>query len=141
MTRTEELTRVVRKAGGLGPLCQKIVKRGRSDVSEPELVGMITESAKHEYPHLTSEAAFTKMYAGNELLRRALQVAKAEPMPEPEGVGGDDATDVNDPAKALAQLRAMIDELRRHAHHLSESQLWDRVTRENSRLAKAAIAA
>jgi hypothetical protein len=141
MNRTEALTRIVRKAGGLGLLCQKIVKRGRSDVTEAELTGMITETAKHEHPDLTSEAAFVRLYTGNELLRRALQVAKAAPVLEPEQVGGDDATDVNDPAKALAQLRRMIDELRRRAHNLTESEAWSRVVRENPRLAKRAIAA
>jgi hypothetical protein len=140
MTRTERLTRIVRKAGGLAPLCQRIVKRGHSDVSEAELTGMATELAKHEFPGMDDAQAFTRLYTGNELLRRAIMIAKAEPMPEPEQVDGDDVNP-DDPGKALAQLRAMIDELRRHAHHLSESQLWDRVTRENPRLAKRAIAA
>jgi hypothetical protein len=141
MTRTQTLTRIVRKAGGLAPLCQRIVKRGYSDISEAELTGMATELAKHEYPSMDDAQAFTRLYAGNELLRRALMVAKAEPMPEPEGVGGDDATDVNDPAKALAQLQAMIAELRGRARHLSESELWNRVTRENPALTKRAIVA
>jgi hypothetical protein len=140
MTRTETLTRIVKQAGGLGQLCEKIVKRGTADVSEGELVGMATEAAKQEFPHLTSEAAFTKLYASSEVLRRAIMVAKAAPMPEPERVGDDDATDVNDPEKALARLREMIAELRRHAH-ITESEAWTKVARENPRLAKRAIAA
>jgi hypothetical protein len=143
MTRTETLTRIIRKAGGLGPLCQKIVERGRSDVDEAELTGMITEAAKAEYPDLDDSRAFTKMFCGpnGEVLRRAMMIAKAAPMPEPEKVGGDDATDVDDPAKALAQLKEMVAELRRHARNLSESAAWDRVMRERPALAKRAFAA
>ena len=140
MTRTDQLYAIVKQAGGLGPLCQKIVKRGTADVTEPELVGMATEAAKAEYPDLDDSRAFTRLYTGNELLRRALQVTKAAPMPEPKQVGGDDVNP-DDPEKALAQLREMVAELRRHAHNLSESQAWDRVTRERPALAKRAFAA
>jgi len=74
------------------------------------------------------------------MLRRAIMVAKAAPLPEPEQVGGDDV-DVDDPAKALAQLKEMIAELRRHARNLSESEAWNRVVRDHPALAKRAIAA
>jgi hypothetical protein len=142
MTRTETLTRIIKQAGGLAPLCQKIVKRGSADVTEAELTGMITAVAKHEYPDLDDARAFTRLFAGpgGELLRRAIMITKAAPLPEPPKVGGDDV-DVNDPAKALAQLRAMIDELRRHAHNLTESEAWNRVVRDHPALAKRAIAA
>jgi hypothetical protein len=79
MTRTETLTRIVKQAGGLGPLCRKIVKRGTTDVLEAELTGMITAAAVAEYPNLTSEAAFAKLYTGpnGEDFRRAVAVARA----------------------------------------------------------------
>jgi hypothetical protein len=145
MTRTQELTRIIRKAGGLDGLVRSINKSGTSPLSEPELTGAITAAAKAEFPHLDDCQAFTKLFTATgpngEMLRRAVMVAKAAPMPEPEEVGGDDATDVNDPAKALAQLQAMIAELRGRARHLSESELWNRVTRENPALTKRAIAA
>jgi len=110
-------------------------------IREPELTGMATEYAKHEYPGLSDEQAFTRLYASpnGELLRRALAVAKA--MPSPPAVGGDDATDVDDPARALAQLRELIAELRRHARDLTESEAWNRVVRDHPVLAKRAIAA
>jgi hypothetical protein len=143
MTRTETLTRIIKQAGGLGPLCQKIIKRGTSEVGEAELTGMITQVAKQEFPHLDDCQAFTRLFCSpnGEVLRKAVMIAKAAPMPEPERVGGDDATDVDDPAKALAQLREMVAELRRHAHHLTESQLWDRVMAQHKSLAKRAFAA
>jgi hypothetical protein len=113
---------------------------GMTTIREPELTGMATEYAKHEYPGLSDEQAFTRLYASpnGELLRRALAVAKA--MPSPPVVGGDDV-DVNDPAKALAQLQELIAELRRHARDLTESEAWNRVVRDHPVLAKRAIAA
>jgi hypothetical protein len=143
MTRTDQLYAIVKAAGGLGPLCEKIVKRGVADVTEAELTGMITAVAQAQYPDLSECSAFTKLFTGpnGEGLRRAVMIAKAAPMPEPEKVGGDDATDVDDPAKALAQLKEMVAELRRHAHHLTESQLWDRVMAQHKSLTKRAFAA
>jgi hypothetical protein len=140
MTRTETLTRIIKQAGGLGPLCKRIIKRGTSEIDEAELTGMITEAAKAEYPDLDDARAFTKLFAGpnGEMLRRAVMIAKAAPVPQ---VGGDDATDVDDPARALAQLKEMVAELRRHAHHLTESQLWDRALKQAPALAKRAFAA
>jgi hypothetical protein len=143
MSRTEMLVRIVKQAGGLDGLCKQIVRKGASPVHESELVGMITHVAKQEFPDLDDARAFTRLFAGpnGEMLRRAVMIAKAAPMPEPEKVGGDDATDVDDPAKALAQLKEMVEQLRRHAHHLTESQLWDRALKERPALAKRAFAA
>ena len=145
MTRTDQFYAIVKQAGGLGPLCQKIVKRGSADVSEAELTGMITAAAKAEYPDLDDSRAFTKMFCGpgseSETLRRAVMIAKAAPMPAPPRVGGNDATDVDDPAKALAQLREMVAELRRHASNLSQSAAWDRVMAQHKSLTKRAFAA
>jgi hypothetical protein len=143
MTRTETLTRIIKQAGGLGPLCQRIVKRGRSDVDDAELTGMIIAAAKAEYPDLDDSRAFTKMFCGpnGEVLRRAMMIAKAVAMPEPEQVGGDDTTAVDDPARALAELKEMVAELRARARNLSESAAWDRVMRERPSLAKRAFAA
>jgi hypothetical protein len=79
MTRSEQLHSVVKQAGGLMALCRRIAKSGSSGgVAEAELVGMLLTSARLEYPHLTGEAAFTKMFCGpdGEVLRRAVQVAK-----------------------------------------------------------------
>jgi hypothetical protein len=79
MNRSEQLRAVVKQAGGLGPLCQKIVKRGSAEMSEAELVGMITSFAKATYPGMDDSRAFSKMFCGpdGETLRRAVEVAKA----------------------------------------------------------------
>ena len=147
MTRTETLTRIIKQAGGLDGLVRSINKSGTSPLSEPELTGAIIATAKAQFPDLDDAQAFTKLFTSpnGEGLRRAVMIAKgsppANPMPEPEKVGGDDATDVDDPAKALAQLKEMVEQLRRHAHHLTESQLWDRALKERPALAKRAFAA
>jgi hypothetical protein len=142
MTRSEELCSIVKRHDGLDGLCKHIVKKGTSPVSEGELTGMVTAIAKQQFPNLDDARAFTRLFAGpnGEVLRRAMMIAKAAPIPEPRQVGGDDV-DPDDPAKALAQLRQMVDELRSHAHHLNESQLWDRVMAQHKSLTKRAFAA
>jgi hypothetical protein len=78
MTHSEHL---VRKAAGLQALCKRIIRNGNSgDISEAELVGLITGLAKQEYDTDDDAAAFTKMFGAmtphGEMLRRAVQVAK-----------------------------------------------------------------
>ena len=77
MTRSEVLRSIVKRHNSIAGLCKHIVAKGAADVTEAELTGMITATAKAEYPHLTSEAAFSKMFCGpdGETLRRAMQVA------------------------------------------------------------------
>ena len=79
MTRTETLSRIVKQAGGIGPLCQKIIKRATAEVTEAELTGMITAAAKAEHPGMDDARAFAKAFTGpdGEMLRRAVMIAKA----------------------------------------------------------------
>jgi hypothetical protein len=132
MTRTQTLTRIVKQAGGLGPLCQKIVKRGSADVTEAELTGMITAAAKHEFPHLDDARAFTKLYASSEVLRRAVQIAQATP------VGGDD----NGATKkaAYAKLQMLAEQYRAHNSHLSPEQSFAKVFADPANKALAELA-
>jgi hypothetical protein len=76
MTRSEHL-----KADGVRALCKRIVRNGNSgDISEAELVGLITGLAKQEYATDDDATAFTKLFSAltpqGEMLRRAVQVAK-----------------------------------------------------------------
>jgi hypothetical protein len=124
MTRDETLSRIVKQAGGLGPLCQRIVKRGASNVTEAELVGMITATAKAEYPDMDDARAFTKAFCGpgGEMLRRAVQVAKVAQ------VGGDDGdADDDDATAALEELHRLADAHRRTNPELTPSQAFARV--------------
>jgi hypothetical protein len=143
MTRTETLTRIVKQAGGLGPLCQKIVNRGSSEVTEAELTGMITAAAKAEHPGMDDARAFTKMFCGptGETLRKAVAIAKAVQLEiMPVQVGGDDATDVNDAEKAYTQLQRLADEQRRRSPELTRDQAFARVFSDpnNAQLAQRA---
>jgi len=54
-------------------------------------------------------------------------------------VGGEDARDVNDPQKALDELKDLIADMRRRVRDLSESDAWNRVTASNPELAKRAF--
>jgi hypothetical protein len=79
MNRTEHLRAVVSKAGGLDSLCKRFVAKGSSgDVSEAELVGMLTQAARQQFPDMDDARAFSKLVCGpnGELARRAIEVAK-----------------------------------------------------------------
>ena len=103
--------------------------------------------ARKAWPDLTSEQAFSKMFCdtspAGETLRRAVNVAKQAGQLDASAayqVGGDDATDVDDPRAALDELKQLIAEMRGRARDLSESDAWNRVVAANPVLAKRAFA-
>jgi hypothetical protein len=124
MNRSEQLRAVVKRAGGIMPLCKRIAATGRSDVSEHELTQLVVDAAKREYPDLSDAQAFAKAFAAatpeGEILRRAVQVAKVA------GVSGDDG-DAEDAAAALEELHRLADAERRRDPSLSASQAFARV--------------
>ena len=78
MNRTDQLCAIVKRAGGVHGLAKRIVKDGSSGgVSEAEWTGMLTAVAQAQYPHLTSEAAFSKLFCdpSSAVLRQASQIA------------------------------------------------------------------
>jgi hypothetical protein len=77
------------------------------------LTRLTIEHAKREHPQLTDAQAFAKVYSaqdeGGVILRKAFNVVKAAGAApyfdlKPQFVGGEDALDVDDPSKAIAQL-------------------------------------
>ena len=124
MNRSEQLRTVVKRAGGIMPLCKSIATSGRSSVTEYELTQLVVDAAKREHPYLSDAAAFAKMFTDpgptGDTLRRAVQVAKAAQ------VGGDDG-DAEDAAAALEELRRLADAERRRDPSLSASQAFARV--------------
>jgi hypothetical protein len=124
MNRSEQLRAVVKRAGGIMPLCKHIAATGRSDVSEHELVSLLVTELKRAEPDLSDAAAFSKAFSAagpnGELLRRAVGIAKAAQ------VGGDDG-DAEDAAAALEELRRLADAERRRDPSLSASQAFARV--------------
>jgi hypothetical protein len=112
--RTARLDEVV-KAYGIMPLAKQMIAEGSSyGIDESEFTKLATAHAQRLYPDMTPAAAFEKLFSdGSEdgvILREAHGIAKnayAAPMFDlkPMFVGADDALDVDNPAKAIAQLQ------------------------------------
>jgi hypothetical protein len=77
-------------------------------------------------------------------LRKAIQIAKNTPAPlmdlKPVQVGGNDALDVNDAAKAYEQLQVMADEQQRRSPELTPAQAFSRVFQDPNNASLAARA-
>jgi hypothetical protein len=123
-TRQEVLKGYVRSAGGVIPLCKRIVAKGVSDISEHELTQLAVDDAKREYGISDDAKAFAKMFTDTgptgDTLRRAIQIAKVAQ------VGGDDV-DADDAAAALEELHRLADAHRRSNPELTPSQAFARV--------------
>ena len=124
MNRSEQLRTVVKRAGGIMPLCKSIATSGRSSVTEYELTQLVVDAAKREHPYLSDAAAFAKMFTDpgptGDTLRRAVQVAKAAQ------VGGDDG-DADDTAAALEELHRLAEQHHRDNPELTPDQSFARV--------------
>ena len=129
--RNTVLQAIVKRDGGVVPLCKRICKEGARGVTEQELTALITEYAQQLYPDMSPEGAFSKLFLapGGEPLRRAVQIAKGLMDIEPMAVGvGDSNTD--DAAKAYEQLQRLAVEHRKRAPFLSTSQAFERAGRD-----------
>jgi hypothetical protein len=77
-------------------------------ISESEFVSLVTSHAKAAHPNLTEAAAFSKVFEGEEIVRRACAVLKSMPFVAtdlPSQAGGAAAQALDDPSAAIAQLR------------------------------------
>jgi hypothetical protein len=116
MSATPSLSDIV-KAHSIIAVAKAIVDDGKTySITEHEFTEMLTEQAKREYPELSPAQAFEKLFtaptAVGEMLRQAHSITKtAGAAPyfdlKPMFVGGEDARDVDDPAKAIAQLKEL----------------------------------
>ena len=113
--RAEKLRAVI-KAHGLTAVCKQILAGGSYGIDEHELTALTVEAAKRDNPDLTDAQAFTKVFTDQSeagvVLRKAFSVVKAAGAApyfdlKPLVVGGEDARDVDDPAKAIAQLQEL----------------------------------
>jgi hypothetical protein len=124
MNRSEQLRAVVKRAGGIMPLCKRIAATGKSDVSEHELTQLIVDAAKREHPDLSDAAAFSKAFSAagpnGEMLRRAVQVAKVAQ------VSGDDGDD-DDAEEAMDELHRLAERHHRSNPELTPDQAFARV--------------
>jgi hypothetical protein len=123
-------------------IAKALVDTGRSfRVTEHDLTKMIEEYAlRSRLSGESPEQAFSRVFAADDaegrLFRKAVAVAKQAPLQ----VVGDDATDSDDPAAAVAQLERLAAALRRHSPELTEEQAFDRVFVDPANAALAARA-
>ena len=103
----------IMKDGSIAGVCAQIVAKGATTISEHELVEAATKVAAERHPELSPAQAFAKVFtAGTDearVLHSAIAVAKAATFNAfaPTQVGGNAAQDVDDPAAAIAQLKAL----------------------------------
>ena len=112
-TPEEKLSDLVKRAGITAVAAQIVKADSAFSIDEHTLTQLTIEHAKREHPQLTDAQAFAKVYSaqdeGGVILRKAFNVVKAAGAApyfdlKPQFVGGEDALDVDDPSKAIAQL-------------------------------------
>jgi hypothetical protein len=81
--RREALADIVKGCGGILAVCKSIVDDGESAISEHELSSLAMDYAKMNYPALTQEQAYAKLYADSVELRKAIHIAKAASLGAP----------------------------------------------------------
>jgi hypothetical protein len=111
MTSHTEFVQSVVKQYGILALAKSMVQDQKSyGLDEPTFTRLATQHAQRIYPNDRPDVAFSKLYQGEESVRRACQIARAMPFQvslEPLQVGGEDAQVVNDPSEAIAQLKQL----------------------------------
>ena len=112
-TPEQKLSDIVKRAGITAVAAQIVKADSAFSIDEHTLTQLTIEHAKREHPQLTDAQAFAKVYSaqdeGGVILRKAFNVVKAAGAApyfdlKPQFVGGEDALDVDDPSKAIAQL-------------------------------------
>jgi hypothetical protein len=111
MTSHSEFVQSVVKQFGIVALAKSMVQDQKAyGLDEHTFTSLATEHAQRVYPNDRPDVAFSKLYQSEESVRRACAVAKAMPFQvslEPVQVGAEDAQAVNDPAKAIEQLKQL----------------------------------
>jgi hypothetical protein len=95
-------------------------------LTEAEFTKLATEAARRDYPNDRPDVAFSKYFQSNEVVQRAHQIVKGTATIMPVFVDAD-VDGVNDPEDALAQLEALVAQLRASAPWMSKAQAFSRV--------------
>jgi hypothetical protein len=110
-TSHNELVRDVVKRYGVIALAKSMVQDQKSyGLDEHQFTQLATEHAQRVYPNDRPDVAFSKLYQGEESVRRACQIAKSMPFVAdvvPVMVGGEDTRDLSDTSKAIEQLKEL----------------------------------
>lgn len=131
---------------GIVAVAKSIVDRGHATAfTEEEFTKAVGDYAQRDRrANETREQAFSRVFTGDDdvgmVLRKACQIVKNSTlMPiTPVSVGGDAATDVDDPEDALAQLQALAERLRASSPALSKAQAFAKVFQDPANAALAA---
>jgi hypothetical protein len=118
-------------------LCKSIVERQRSPVDERELVMSLSQ-------YVGGAAAFSKLYASEESVRRACSIAKAAEFSvfdiKPVAVGGAAAQDVDNATAAVRAYEEIVRIAREKFPFLPADQAFARVFEDKNYAALAAQA-
>jgi hypothetical protein len=105
------------KRAGIAAIAKAIVDDDAAyGIDEHELTNLVIECAKRDNPNLSDAQAFAKVFSAQDeagvILRKAFNVVKAAGAApyfdlKPVFVGGEDARDVDDPRKVIAQLQEL----------------------------------
>ena len=135
------------KNHGVVAFSKAVADSGRCDgaVTEQEFTAAVTDYAKaRALPGETPDAAFARVFTANDdvglTLRKACAIIKNTTLMPimPVSVGGDAATNVNDPEDALAQLQALAERMRASSPALSKAQAFAKVFQDPANAALAA---
>jgi hypothetical protein len=111
MTSHTELVSDVVKQYGIVALAKSMVQDQKSyGLDEPTFTRLATEHAQRIYLNDRPDVAFSKLYQGEESVRRACAVLKSMPFVAdvtPVMVDGEDTRDLSDTSKAIEQLKAL----------------------------------
>jgi hypothetical protein len=129
----------IMKSGGISATCAAIVSKGRTSISQDDLVSAVGKVARQRWPELSEAQAFAKVYSDpteGRVLRQAINVAKdslAQQMLGPglpvQVVGGPDAMldAVGNDQSEIEQARAeLMRDGRKQYPRLSENEVFER---------------
>src|SRR5262249_5012965 len=115
-TPEQKLSDIVKRVG-ITALAKAIVDEDSAfSIDEHQLTALTIEAAKRDHPQLTDAQAFAAVFTaqdeGGVILRKTFHVVKAAGAApyfdlKPQFVSGEDALDVDDPSKAIAQLKEL----------------------------------
>ena len=143
---TDNTFSAVIKNQGVVAFSKAVADCGRCDgVTEHEFTKAVGDYADaNRLPGESSAKAFARVFSANDetglTLRKAHAVIKNTTLMPimPVSVGATEATDVNDPEDALAQLQALAERLRASMPQLSKAQAFSKVYTDPNNAALAA---
>jgi hypothetical protein len=126
----------IMKDGGIARVCAQIVQKGRTTISEEDIVSAVGKIAVERWPELSEAQGFTKIFTAStdeaRVLQKAISIAKLSPFDiQPTMVGGvnamHEANDSTEQSEAYRQLEAMAEKMRAARPELSAASAFANV--------------